>query len=213
VGQIYTFTSYKYPHTPHRRWVAYGLFPGDGCQLFVRRNTAMRYVGTRRRPWFPEPCWEFVWPDRGYKMALWFHEDGRFGGLYADVCLPPKVDDAQATVDFLDLDLDVVAQEEEGSLQVRVVDREEFARNRSRLHYPGTLSAFAEGALGRLLSDVSQRRYPLDRPLSAWRDELFLRLSTIPLGTFEGEAERAPSQGARRDPQRRQEVSRRRRSL
>ncbi|MDA8346843.1 MAG: DUF402 domain-containing protein [Thermaerobacter sp.] len=182
--QAYTFTSYKYPRTPHRRWLAYGPFPGEGCQLFVRRDVEMLYVGTRRRWFNHEPCWEIVWPDRGYKMALWFRDDGGFGGLYGDICLPPDIDSEAQTVDFLDLDLDVVGHEEGGALRVRVIDRQEFIRNRRALHYPGTLAAFAEGALGRLLSDIGGRRYPLDRPLAQWRDELLARLEETPTGVF-----------------------------
>ena len=181
---VYTFTSYKYPHTPHRRWIAYGPFEGEGCALFVRRDILMSYVGTRRRHFFHEPGWEIVWPDRGYKMSLWFRDDGSFGGLYADVCAPPAVDHEQRTVDFLDLDLDVVAHEEQEGLKVRVLDRQEFVHNRRALGYPGTLTAFAEGALGRLLADISRRRYPLDRPLAQWREELLARLDAAPPVVF-----------------------------
>ncbi len=184
MAQAYKFTSYKYPHTPHRRWTAYGPFPGEGCQFFVRRDVMMSYVGTRRRWFNHEPCLEIIWTDRGYKMALWYRDDGTFGGLYADVCLPPEVNPDARSVEFLDLDLDVVAHDEGGELHVRVLDRQEFLRNRKALRYPGTLSAFAEGALGRLLADISRRRYPLDRPLSAWHAELLALLAMAPEGTF-----------------------------
>ncbi len=195
MAQRYTFTSYKYPRTPHRRWTAYGPFEGDGCQLFVRRDVVMSYVGTRRRWFNHEACLEIVWSDRGYKMAIWFRDSGEFGGLYADVCLPPEIDPGAATVEFIDLDLDVVAHDEAGELRVRVLDREEFARNRQTLQYPGTLTAFAEGALGRLLADISRRRYPLDRPLASWRSELLALLDTAPSGTFE--SARAPRRRVR----------------
>lgn len=184
MAKIYTFTSRKYPQKPHRRWQAFGPFPGEGCQLFVRQDTVMSYVGTRKRLIFSEPCWEIVWPDRGYKMAMWFLQDGSFGGIYADVCLPPEIDAEIGTVEFLDLDLDVQVRGSDGALSVRILDRQEFLRNRRALHYPGTLAAYAEAALARLLSDIARRRYPLDRPLRQWHEELIRRLEDVPPGVF-----------------------------
>ena len=167
---IYTLTSYKHPWTPHRRWPAYGPVAGEGgCLLFARpRDTYMEYVGQEKGIFFAQSSWDFVWPDRGYKLALWFAEDGSFGGIYGDVCMRPRVDRQRRRVDFLDLDLDVVCRSEGGPPEV--VDRDEFAERRGR--YPASLATFAEGALERLLQDIGRRAYPLDRPLDLWRQML-----------------------------------------
>ena len=166
----YTLTSYKYPWTPHRRWPAYGPVAGEeGCLLFARpANTWMEYVGQEKGIFFAQPSWDFVWPARGYKLALWFQPDGSFGGIYGDVCLSPKVDRAARRVDFLDLDLDVLCRSPQGPPEV--LDRDEFEERRRG--YPPSLAAFAEGALDRLLRDIGRRAYPLDRPLDAWRQML-----------------------------------------
>lgn len=175
MDEPFTFTSFKYPHSPHRRWSARGV-AHDGAQfLFWRREIEMVYPSTGCRRFFREPALEFVFVDRGYKMALWFDEQGAFGGLYADVCLPPRVDLETHRVDFLDLDLDVQILGVDAVAQV--LDREEFAQNRRALRYPATLSSFAEGALDRLLRDISLRRHPLDRPYEAWWNVLAERLA------------------------------------
>ena len=166
----YVLASYKHPWRPHRSWRTWGPVAGrGGCLLFARpRDTWMTYDGREQGLFFHEPSWDFVWPDRGYKLALWFRDDGAFGGLYADVCLAPRIDPVRRRVEFLDLDLDVVRRTAQGPFEV--LDRDEFDAHRR--HYPASLAAFAEGALERLLSDLEAARYPLDRPLSDWRREL-----------------------------------------
>jgi protein associated with RNAse G/E len=168
--ELYTLTSYKHPWTPHRRWPAYGPVAGEGgCLLFARpADTYMEYVGQEKGIFFSQPSWDFVWPDRGYKLALWFEADGSFGGIYGDICLRPRVVRQTRRVDFLDLDLDVICRSETGPAEV--VDRDEFEARRGR--YPASLAAFAEGALERLLADIARRAYPLDRQLGAWKDML-----------------------------------------
>ena len=176
----YVLTSHKYPWTPHRRWPAYGPVPGEeGCLLFARpTNIWMEYVGQEKGIFFAEPSWDFVWPARGYKLALWFQRDGSFGGIYGDVCMSPRVDRAARRVDFLDLDLDVVCRSEGGPPEV--VDRDEFAQRRRG--YPASLAAFAEGALERLLGDIAAKAYPLDRPLDVWRQMLTETLAGVSAG-------------------------------
>ena len=166
----YVLTSHKYPWTPHRRWPAYGPVEGEqGCLLFARpANIWMEYVGQEKGIFFAEPSWDFVWPARGYKLALWFQQDGSFGGIYGDICMSPRVDREERRVDFLDLDLDVVCRGESGPPEV--VDRDEFEERRGG--YPASLAAFAEGALERLLGDITAKAYPLDRPLDVWRKML-----------------------------------------
>ncbi len=183
----YTLTSYKYPWTPHRRWPAYGPVPGDeGCLLFARpENIWMEYVGQGKGLFFAEPSWDFVWPARGYKLALWFQADGSFGGIYGDICMPPKVDRDARTVDFLDLDLDVVCGSEHG--RPEVVDRDEFEERRRG--YPASVASFAEGALERLLADIAAGAYPLDRPIDVWRKMLTETVDAIAAGEFRGNGE------------------------
>lgn len=176
----YTLTSYKYPWSPHRRWPVYGPVAGEeGCLLFARpRDMWMEYVGKDAGIFFAQPSWDFVWPDRGYKLALWFEADGSFGGLYGDVCMRPVVDRERRAVDFLDLDLDVICRSADGPAEV--LDRDEFEERRGG--YPASLAAFAEGALERLLADVARRAYPLDRPLDVWRKMLDATLDQIAAG-------------------------------
>jgi protein associated with RNAse G/E len=183
----YTLTSYKYPWTPHRRWPAYGPVQGEEeCLLFARpRDVWMEYVGQEKGIFFAEPSWDFVWPARGYKLALWFEADGSFGGLYGDICMAPKVNRLTRRVDFLDLDLDVVVRGDGGSPEV--VDRDEFEERRQG--YPASLAAFAEGALERLLGDIRAGAYPLDRPLDVWRQMLTATVARIAAGEFEGGGE------------------------
>lgn len=183
----YTLTSYKYPWTPHRRWPAYGPVPGEeGCLLFARpANTWMEYVGHEKGIFFAEPSWDFVWPARGYKLALWFPKDGSFGGIYGDICLSPQVDRERRRVDFLDLDLDVLCRSAGGPPEV--VDRDEFLERRRG--YPASLAAFAEGALDRLLGDIAARAYPLDQSLEVWRKMLTETLMQIAAGDSSGGGE------------------------
>ena len=183
----YTLTSHKHPWTPHRRWPAYGPVQGEeGCLLFARPAAVwMEYVGQGKGIFFAEPSWDFVWPGRGYKLAIWFERDGSFGGLYGDVCMAPRVDRAGRRVDFLDLDLDVVLRGADGALEV--VDRDEFEQRRSG--YPASLAAFAEGALERLLGDIRRRAYPLDRPLDVWRQMLAATLAEAAAGESIGGGE------------------------
>lgn len=98
---------------------------------------------------------EYYWLDRWYNIFRFDDPSGEFLFFYCNICLPPTF--ADAVLDYVDLDIDVIVKPQNGVL---ILDREEFDQNCVRYGVPDETRQGAFGALDELLALIERRDFP-----------------------------------------------------
>lgn len=88
---------------------------------------------------------------------LFYDELGRFVRAHADAALPARV--TGRTIDFIDLDLDVIVARD---MSFYVRDEDEFEANRISMAYPAHVVESARAGVRLAVAAVEARAWPLD---------------------------------------------------
>jgi protein associated with RNAse G/E len=128
-----------------------------------------------------------LFPDRDYNVIIFWMEDWTFDSYYVNIALPTRWDGK--TLDFIDLDLDVLWLKEQtprvqqGLQQagVYVLDRDEYEERKIAYNYPPEIMERAESALQEVLAHIEARVFPFDDSLIGWRPTAeMLSLAALP---------------------------------
>ncbi len=98
---------------------------------------------------------EHFWKDRWYNIFRFHRPDGSLRNYYCNVAMPLTVEGA--TLEFIDLDIDVVIWPD-GSFEV--LDRDDFEKNSVHFGYPSEVLEKAEAALLELLDLAQSGKLP-----------------------------------------------------
>ena len=99
---------------------------------------------------------EHFWPGRWYNVFRFHEPDGSIRNYYCNVAMPCTIE--ADTLEFVDLDIDVVVWPAGG--RVEVLDRDDFEENAVKFGYPVEVIEKAESALLEVLSMIEAGEMP-----------------------------------------------------
>jgi protein associated with RNAse G/E len=108
---------------------------------------------------------QLYWSDRPYNLHVSWYADWRPLLHYVNVATPAVW--KNATVNFIDLDLDIIWRSSTG--EVFLDDEDEFALHQVRYAYPSDLIEQSLRSSAEVRQLIAQRSYPFDGSLHAWR--------------------------------------------
>ena len=147
--------TYKYDGSAHRSWQA-RVLRQEGS-LIVLDGTFVDEVdhdllgtiagGTRSL--------EYYWLDRWYNVFRFAQPNGELRNYYCNINVPPKF--ADATLSYVDLDLDVFVQPD---FSYRILDVEDFEANAKKYGYSAEVLTNARQAILELETLIQTRAFP-----------------------------------------------------
>jgi uncharacterized protein len=108
---------------------------------------------------------QIYWSDRRYNLHVSWYADWRPLNHYVNVATPAVWNDG--TLNFIDLDLDVIWRSSTG--EVILDDEDEFALHQVSFGYPSHLIEQSLRSSLEVRQLIAQRSYPFDGSLHAWR--------------------------------------------
>ncbi len=99
--------------------------------------------------------YEYYWLDRWYNTFRFHEPDGSFRNFYCNISMPPTFDGE--TLDYVDLDIDVVIWPDRGWT---VLDMVEFEANAAVFQYPDDVVGDSHSALKELLEMIDHEQFP-----------------------------------------------------
>jgi len=98
---------------------------------------------------------EYFWPGHWYNIFRFHNPDTSLKAYYCNVAMPPIIENG--TIDFVDLDIDVVVWPDQ---QYDVLDRDDFERNSTKYGYSDDVKTAAERALNELIEMIEDGHLP-----------------------------------------------------
>lgn len=154
-GRLITVNSRKFDGSLRRSWQAGLASNSDDMTVLIGRfNEDVKHkdLGLVRKG---TVSFEYFWPDRWYNVFRFHEPDGTLRNHYFNVAMPADL--GGDTLDFIDLDLDVVAWPDG---RVDVLDCDDFAENSKKYGYPDDVIAKAERALAVILKLIEDGNLP-----------------------------------------------------
>jgi protein associated with RNAse G/E len=108
---------------------------------------------------------QIYWSDRRYNLHVSWYAEWRPLNHYVNVATPAVWNDG--TLNFIDLDLDVIWRSSTG--EVILDDEDEFALHQVHFGYPSHLIEQSLRSSLEVRQLIAQRSYPFDGSLHAWR--------------------------------------------
>ena len=106
---------------------------------------------------FEAETYEYFFTDRWYTAAIVFDENRNVVHVYCNIALPCKI--AEDTVEFIDLDVDVVVRD--GIMEV--IDIDEFEEHKELYGYGIELERKVFEAVDQVEKDITEGNYPFNR--------------------------------------------------
>ena len=101
---------------------------------------------------------EYFWTDRWYNVFAMYEPDSTLRNWYCNIAMPATFDGS--TLDFIDLDIDVVIWPD-GSRAV--LDMDDFQENQITFAYPATVTESALQSLDDLMGVIDRREFPFNQ--------------------------------------------------
>jgi len=147
----------KFDGSIHRSWSAELIEETEDLLVFVGRfdrevehpDLGHISVGTVSH--------EFYWKKKHFNVFRFHRPDGEFMFFYCNVNLPPTLQASQ--LDYVDLDIDLLVKTKNN---LRILDEDEFERNRSIHNYDDATVSAAHAAIVELKEMISQGSFPFD---------------------------------------------------
>ncbi len=154
-GPIITINSRKFDQSIRRSWTARLIerrpqllvFEGVFDRDVAHPDLGLISAGTISR--------EFYWLDRWYNVFLFHEPAGEFRNYYCNINMPPSF--SGTTLDYVDLDIDVVIWPDK---RVEVLDIAEFEKNARLFEYPETVRTTARYTLDNLIELIEKGGLP-----------------------------------------------------
>ena len=154
-GPVFTINARKFDHSIHRSWTARliehtekqlvfeGVFDQDveHCEL---GHIVQGTVST-----------EYYWLDQWYSVFRFQEPTGGLRNFYGNINMPPTF--AHSTLDYVDLDIDVVVWPDRS---FKVLDIDEFEENARLFAYPEAVRAQAAIGLEKLITLINSGDLP-----------------------------------------------------
>ena len=155
VGAEITVNSRKYDGSVRRTWKGGLVSRSDELIILVGRfdqdveHSDLGFISQGT------VSFEHFWPRRWYNIFRFHEPDGKLKAWYCNVAMPATFDGA--VLDFVDLDIDVVAWPD---LSYDVLDRDDFEENSVKYGYPDDIRASVEAALAELITMIERQDLP-----------------------------------------------------
>ena len=154
-GREITINARKYDGSLRRQWTAGVVSQTEELTIAVGRfefdvvhsDLGLIHKGT--------VSFEHFWPNRWYNIFRFHEPDGSLRNYYCNIAIPFTFDDA--TLEFIDLDIDVVVWPDG---RVEVLDRDDFEQNSVNFGYPDDVIAAAEQSLVEIMELIEADRLP-----------------------------------------------------
>ena len=99
--------------------------------------------------------YEYYWLDRWYNVFRFHEPDGAFRSYYCNIAMPPTL--AHGFLDYIDLDIDVVAEKD---LSYKVLDRDDFEQNKLKYGYPPDIVYRVHASLKEVVGLIVSAQFP-----------------------------------------------------
>ena len=152
-----TINSRKFDGSIGKSWTC-ELLEQDG-PLFVfvgkfDREVTHEHLGVIRRG---TVSYEYYWLDRWYNVFRFHEPDGEFRNFYCNINMPPTFDGR--TLDYVDLDLDVLVTKDQ---TYTILDSDEFEENAIKYGFSADIRTHARKAVDDLTKLIESRQFPFD---------------------------------------------------
>ena len=154
-GREITINARKYDGSLRRQWAAGIVSQTEELTIAVGRfefDVEHSDLGLIKQG---TVSFEHFWRDRWYNIFRFHEPDGALRNYYCNVAMPFTLEGE--TLEFVDLDIDVVAWPDG---RVEVLDRDDFEVNSVKFGYPEDVIAAAEQSLAELLTLVELGQLP-----------------------------------------------------
>ena len=154
-GREITINARKYDGSLRRQWTAGIVSQTEELTIAVGRfefDVEHSDLGLIKQG---TVSFEHFWRDRWYNIFRFHEPDGSLRNYYCNVAMPFTLEGE--TLEFVDLDIDVVAWPDG---RVEVLDRDDFEVNSVKFGYPEDVIAAAEQSLAELLTLVELGQLP-----------------------------------------------------
>ena len=154
-GREITINARKYDGSLRRQWTAGVVSQTEELTVAVGRfefDVEHSDLGLIKQG---TVSFEHFWRDRWYNIFRFHEPDGALRNYYCNVAMPFTLEGE--TLEFVDLDIDVVAWPDG---RVEVLDRDDFEVNSVKFGYPEDVIAAAEQSLAELLTLVELGQLP-----------------------------------------------------
>ena len=150
-----TVNSRKYDGTIRRSWT---------CDLLDRRDSLLVFRGEfEEEVAHPDlgliaegtVSYEYYWLDRWYNIFRFHEPAGSLRNYYCNINMPPTF--GQGTLDYIDLDIDIVIWPDFRHI---VLDRDDYKRNARTFGYPPEVNEKVDETLRELLELIRRRELP-----------------------------------------------------
>ena len=155
IGAVITVNSRKYDNVIRRTWTGGLVSYTDELVVLVGRfedDVKHNDLGQIKKG---TVSFEHFWPARWYNIFRFHEPDGALKAYYCNVTMPPVIENG--TIDFIDLDIDVVVWPD---ISYEVVDRDDFEENSIKYGYPDHLKTAAEAAVKELIGLIGSGQLP-----------------------------------------------------
>lgn len=155
--EIVKIIARKYDGRIHRQWEAKLLSQTNSLLTFVGvfdEEIVHAELGLIRRGTI---SYEYYWLDRWYNVFKFFEPDGRLRNFYCNVNLPPTF--ADRTLDYIDLDIDVLVWSDHTRV---TLDLAEFEENAVFFGYPAQVKEKAARTVAELETLIDAKLFPFD---------------------------------------------------
>ena len=147
----------KYDQKPHYEQELDFVHREEGYIVLKGRKQRKLIHHSRKKEFtFNNVTYEYFFEDRWYTAALVLNEQNQAEYIYCNIALPAKI--TEATVEFIDLDVDVIMENQE----IKVVDIDEFEENQIRYSYGDETIRKVLKTAQDLKEDIRYKRFPFD---------------------------------------------------
>ena len=149
----------KYDGSEHYRLPA-TLLTESGDSLTFATQVGGRILHRTRGPKTIQRASDLIfWPAEWYNVYLNTGDDGGLDHAYCNVALPPVISEAEKTLSFVDLDLDVRIWPDG---RYAILDTDEFREHSERYGYPPDMQRRALETVLDIIIRWRARRFPFD---------------------------------------------------
>lgn len=155
--KTFTINSRKADSRIHRTWQAELVEETEGYWLFVGEfgeTVSHKQLGVIRRG---TVSYEYYWKDRWYNVFRFHEPEGELRNFYCNINCPPII--SGKTLNYIDLDIDVLVHKD---LSSEILDVDEFEENSRILNYTEETKINVQSSLNTLLKLIEMRQFPFD---------------------------------------------------
>lgn len=155
IGDVVTVRAHKYDGTVRRSWCgAVASKNGSHMAVLATFSETVEHDDLGTIP-AGTVSFEHFWADRWYNVFFFRDPDGTERAAYANIAMPAKFNGA--TIDYVDLDIDVIRWPDG---RIDVLDRDDFEKNSVKFGYTRETKEAVETALQELLDMIERREFP-----------------------------------------------------